>query len=127
MVIMERNAENRLFIDPSESESNRIKSTERLPTVRRFLQRQDLEELSPLEAHIVEQAMGQFLKEGEIKYSSLNTAAHQDVPVRIYMDDNDDQGDDVSRTMSELEEKGVLVFNEEQSTYSLGLEPRKKS
>ena len=43
------------------------------------------------------------------------------------MHDEDDQKDDVSRTMLELEEKGLLVFNEEQSTYTLGLEPKKSS
>ena len=124
---MSRNAENRPFVEPREAGPNRVKSAERLPTVRKFLQRRELEELSSLEVHIVEQAMGQFLREGEIKYSSLNIAAHLDAPVRIYMDDKDDQHNDVSRTMSGLEEKGLLVFNEEQSTYTLGLDPRKKS
>lgn len=118
--------ENRPYIDPGhnyESDTS-VKPAERLNVVSNFLKRPDLATLSPLETHIMEQAIGNFLKEGKIGfYGSLNTAAHIHPPVRIYMDDDNDVKDDVRRTMRQLETKGLLNLNEETAEYQLGTTP----
>src|SRR3972149_2809196 len=121
---MTQHPEVRSYIDPMfrhESDTS-VRSAQRLQTVVHFLKREDLATLSPLETHVVEQAIGSFLKDGKIEYGALNTIAHIDVPERIYMDDIDEQKDDVARTLLGLEAKGIFLFDEEHGTYALGLE-----
>src|SRR5438128_544208 len=105
---MTENSENRPHIDPIyryESDKS-VEPAKRLKIVTNFLQRDDIASLSPLETHIVEQAVGNFLKDGKIGfYGSLSMAAHMNPPERIYMDDDDDDKDDVRRTMLQLEDK----------------------
>lgn len=115
--------ENRPHIDPMyryESDTS-TRPAQRLRVVEDFLKRDVIANLSLLETHIVEQAIGNFLKEGKIGfYSSLNGAAYMNPPERIYMDDEDDEKDDVRRTMLQLESKGILKLNEETAEYEFG-------
>lgn len=123
---MTNNHETRPYIDPMYRYKfdTSVTSAERLKVVSEFLKRDELANLSPLEIHIVEQALGRFLKEGKIGiYGGLNLDAHTNPPERIYMDDDDDQKDDVRRTMLGLEEKGIIILNEDTAEYTFGTIP----
>jgi hypothetical protein len=120
---MPNNSEKRLFIDPI-NQYESVQTAERLKVVTDFLKRDNLATLSPLETHIIEQAIGNFLKNGKIgTYGVLNANAHSYPPERIYMDDEDEQKDDVRRTMLQLEARGILIFNKESGEYTFGMQP----
>lgn len=110
-------------------EVGNTKSAERLPIIEKFLQRPELKKLSPLERHVTEQAMGQFLLKGEIDPAALSTSAQQNTQRikliehgDIYAHDEDGLNQGIKTAISNLGEKGLLVFNEEKDTYSLGQE-----
>ncbi len=112
---------------PQRREVGDTKLVERLPIVKSFMQKPELEELSSFETRVIEQAIGHFLLKGKIDSAALHTTAQQNIQRRIsrgniHRSDEEGLQENIGKTISNLGKRGLLVHNEEQGTYSLGHE-----
>jgi hypothetical protein len=98
------------YINPHEQPEGITPPALRLKEIVDFLLRNNnFEGESPLVIHIVENAITGFLREGRVSWTNIHGWSRTDPPVRIRISD-DEELDDVTRTMSRLEQKGILNF-----------------